>query len=268
MAFVIDDVVTAVASEKACEAVSDVVSEAPMGMDSATGLCGNTDCAFSFEDVRSEFSSDKFSLSEESGDFSNLNSDIDYSASAGNEMDSLREEFSPSNFSELATNENLEQATPGEDVEHTSTFDDQTIGNDVLEDKRPEIESKLNMGQPHNADVLRGNLEIAMDKETDRTVSRAHHIVGNETPNAAKKMEEFGIDRNDPANGILLPNDASSPLKGSIHSGRHLQEYYNTVEQHMARATTREEALEVLQSLKVDLFSGELSLQRDVQPNK
>ena len=30
----------------------------------------------------------------------------------------------------------------------------------------------------------------------------------------AKKMEEFGIDRNDPANGILLPNDASSPSKG------------------------------------------------------
>ena len=36
----------------------------------------------------------------------------------------------------------------------------------------------------------------------------------------------------------------------------------------MAMATTREEALEVLQSLKEDLFSGELSLQRDVQPNK
>ena len=57
-------------------------------------------------------------------------------------------------------------------------------------------------------------------------------------------------------------------LKGSIHSGRHLQEYYNIVEQRMAMATTREEALEVLQSLKEDLFSGELSLQRDVQPNK
>ena len=137
----------------------------------------------------------------------------------------------------------------------------------MLEDKRPEIESKLDLGQSHNADVLRGNLEIAMDKETDRAVSRAHHIVGNETPNAARAMEAFGIDRNDPANGILLPNDASSPLKGSIHSGRHLQEYYNTVEQRMAMATTREEALEVLQSLKEDLFSGDLPLQRDVQPN-
>ena len=259
MSFIIDDAAIAVASEAVCESAG--------GMESAAELCGNTDCAFSVEDVRSEFSSDKFSLSEESGDFSNLNSDIDCSASASNEMDSLREEFSPSNFSESASNENLEQVTPGEAVERTSTFDDQTIGNDVLEDRRPEIESKLNLGQPHNADVLRGNLEIAMDKETDRTVSRAHHIVGNETPNAAKKREEFGIDRNAPANGILLPNDASSPLKGAIHSGRHLQEYYNTVEQRMAMATTREEALEVLQSLKEDLFSGDLPLQRDVQPN-
>ena len=236
MSFIIDDAAIAVASEAVCESAG--------GMESAAELCGNTDCAFSVEDVRSEFSSDKFSLSEESGDFSNLNSDIDCSASASNEMDSLREEFSPSNFSESASNENLEQVTPGEAVERTSTFDDQTIGNDVLEDRRPEIESKLNLGQP-----------------------RAHHIVGNETPNAAKKMEEFGIDRNAPANGILLPNDASSPLKGAIHSGRHLQEYYNTVEQRMAMATTREEALEVLQSLKEDLFSGDLPLQRDVQPN-
>lgn len=259
MSFIIDDAAIAVASEAVCESAG--------GMESAAELCGNTDCAFSVEDVRSEFSSDKFSLSEESGDFSNLNSDIDCSASASNEMDSLREEFPSSAFSETDSNENIEQATPVEAVERTSTFDDQTIGNDVLEDKRPEIEGKLNLGQPHNADVLRGNLEIAMDKETDRTVSRAHHIVGNETPYAAKKMEEFGIDRNAPANGILLPNDASSPLKGSIHSGRHLQEYYNTVEQRMTMATTREEALEVLQSLKEDLFSGDLPLQRDVQPN-
>ena len=81
-------------------------------------------------------------------------------------------------------------------------------------------------------------------------------------------MQQKKWKSSDPANGILLPNDASSPLKGSIHSGRHLQEYYNTVEQRMTTATTREEALEVLQSLKEDLFSGDLPLQRDVQPNK
>ena len=81
-------------------------------------------------------------------------------------------------------------------------------------------------------------------------------------------VEEFGIDRNDPANGILLPNDAESPLKGSLHLGGHTQEYYNTVEQRMMQATTREEALEVLQSLKEDLYSGEVLLHNDVKPNK
>ena len=254
MSFIIDDAAMAVASEAVCESAG--------GMESAAELCGNTECTFSIEDLRSEFTP-----SEESFDFSDCKSGLNSSTPASCEMDSLKSEFPSSAFSETDSNENFEQATPVEAVERTSTFDDQTIGNDVLEDKRPEIESKLDLGQPHNADVLRGNLEIAMDKETDRTVSRAHHIVGNETPNAARAMEAFGIDRNDPANGILLPNDASSPLKGSIHSGRHLQEYYNTVEQRMAMATTREEALEVLQSLKEDLFSGDLSLQRDVQPN-
>lgn len=254
MSFIIDDAAMAVASEAVCESAG--------GMESAAELCGNTECTFSIEDLRSEFTP-----SEESFDFSDCKSGLNSSTPASCEMDSLRSEFPSSAFSETDSNENFEQATPVEAVERTSTFDDQTIGNDVLEDKRPEIESKLDLGQPHNADVLRGNLEIAMDKETDRAVSRAHHIVGNETPNAARAMEAFGIDRNDPANGILLPNDASSPLKGSIHSGRHLQEYYNTVEQRMAMATTREEALEVLQSLKEDLFSGDLSLQRDVQPN-
>ncbi len=254
MSFIIDDAAMAVAPEAVCESAG--------GMESAAELCGNTECTFSIEDLRSEFTA-----SEESFDFSDCKSGLNSSTPASCEIDSLKSEFPSSAFLETASNENFEQATPVEGVERTSTFDDQTIGNDVLEDKRPEIESKLNLGQPHNADVLRGNLEIAMDKETDRTVSRAHHIVGNETPYAAKKMEEFGLDRNDPANGILLPNDASSPLKGSIHSGRHLQDYYNTVERLMATATTREEALEVLQSLKEDLFSGKLSLQRDVQPN-
>jgi hypothetical protein len=254
MSFIIDDAAMAVASEAVCESAG--------GMESAAELCGNTECTFSIEDLRSEFTP-----SEESFDFSDCKSGLNSSTPASCEMDSLKSEFPSSAFSETDSNENFEQATPVEAVERTSTFDDQTIGNDVLEDKRPEIESKLDLGQPHNADVLRGNLEIAMDKETDRAVSRAHHIVGNETPNAARAMEAFGIDRNDPANGILLPNDASSPLKGSIHSGRHLQEYYNTVEQRMAMATTREEALEVLQSLKEDLFSGDLPLQRDVQPN-
>lgn len=254
MSFIIDDAAMAVASEAVCESAG--------GMESAAELCGNTECTFSIENLRSEFTP-----SEESFDFSDCKSGLNSSTPASCEMDSLRSEFPSSAFSETDSNENFEQATPVEAVERTSTFDDQTIGNDVLEDKRPEIESKLDLGQPHNADVLRGNLEIAMDKETDRAVSRAHHIVGNETPNTARAMEAFGIDRNDPANGILLPNDASSPLKGSIHSGRHLQEYYNTVEQRMAMATTREEALEVLQSLKEDLFSGDLSLQRDVQPN-
>lgn len=186
--------------------------------------------------------------------------------------DQIEKEFAPEAFQNIPQAEvvdsNINAQPEVEIIERTSTFEDQTVDNFKLEEQRSEIGNKFNLGQPHDADTLRGNMEAVMEKQTDKSVSRAHHIVGNETPNAAKKLEQFGIDRNDPANGILLPNDASSPLKGSIHSGRHLQSSCNTVEQRMAQASTREEALEVLQSLKEDLYSGDLPLQRDVQPNK
>ena len=110
-----------------------------------------------------------------------------------------------------------------------------------------------------------------MEKVMGKTVneSQAHHVVGNVTHNAAAKLEGFGIDRNDPANGIYLPDSESSPLKGSIHpGGGHCQEYYDTVERRMSQANTREEVLEVLQSLKEDLYSGDLPLQNNKQFNK
>lgn len=252
MAFVIDDAVIAAAGE-VVSAVGEVCSEVQQGISESA--------------LRSEFSEESFSpqiKGETEKSFDSIKEDC------GIENTSISKEFSPSSFEGQEVLES--QVDPSEslpeDIERTSTFEDQTVNNFELEEQRASLEGQFNLGQLHDADVLRGNMEVAMDTQTDRSVSRAHHIVGKETPNAAKKLEEFGIDRNDPANGILLPNDANSPLKGSIHSGRHLQEYYNTVEQRMAQATTREEALEVLQSLKEDLYSGDLPLQRDVQPNK
>lgn len=271
MPFVIDDAIVASATEAAIESGSEVASgaanEVAAGLESTTELSPIAESDFSVEEARNEFSPDKFGSSEAKVDLPNSNPELNSSISADNKLEALKNEFTPSEFSETTCNTTIEQDIQVNTVERTSTFEEQTISNDKLEEKRSEIEGKLNLQQPHSADVLRGNMEVAMGTKTDSTISRAHHIVGNETPNAAKKMEAYGIDRNDPANGILLPHDASSPLKGSIHSGRHIQEYYNTVEQRMAMATNKEEVLEVLQSLKEDLFTGDLPLQRDVPPN-
>ena len=108
-----------------------------------------------------------------------------------------------------------------------------------------------------------------MQTKSDTEITNAHHIVGRDTPQAAKKLEELGIDRNDPANGILLPDSTESPLKGAVHGqGRHSINYSNEVEQRFAGVTTREEALEVLQSIKEDLYSGDLYVHKDIPANK
>lgn len=248
MPFVIDDAAIAAAKEVGAEMVNEVGS-------AVESSCADGLSSLSEEALSNEFAPEAFQNTQECVE-----------SSKNTLEEPLEKEFSPEKFSEESAEKETKDSSV-EQVERSSSFEEQTIDNSKLEEMRPELQDKLNLGQPHDADVLRANIEVATGVQTDTSISRAHHLVGNETPNAAKKLEEFGIDRNDPANGILLPNDASSPLKGSIHSGRHLQEYYNTVEQRLAQATSREEVLEALQSLKEDLFSGELPLQRDVKPN-
>jgi hypothetical protein len=182
----------------------------------------------------------------------------------------MEDDFSPDKFNENGEelNDKIEsEDLPTEKIELTSTFEEQTIDNFQLEEIRPEIEGNLKLGYPHDGDILRCNLEAVTGTNPEN--SNAHHLVGSDTPEAAKKLEEFGIDRNDPANGIFLPDSPESALKGSIHGqGRHIAEYSNEVEQRFAGVTSREENLEVLQSLKEDLYNGDLALHYDVLPNK
>lgn len=182
---------------------------------------------------------------------------------------SIEQEFTPEKFNagdtETLEHTSIESIT----IERTSTFEEQAIDNFELESQRPEIENKMNLGQEHDGPLLRYNMEQVMETKSDTEVSNAHHIVGRDTPQAAKKLEELGIDRNDPANGIFLPNSSESPLKGAVHGqGRHSIDYSNEVEQRFVGVTTREEALEVLQSIKEDLYSGELYVHKDIPANK
>lgn len=202
--------------------------------------------------------------------FETNSSDIRYNGS--NDVNkSIEDEFSPDKFTETG---NLEAEKPSvadaqaeNAIERTSTFEEQTIDNFKLEDMRPEINKKLTLEVEHSGEVLRQNLEVVTGQNPE--ASNAHHLVGNDTPRAAEILDKYGIDRNDPANGIFLPDSTESTLKGSVHGqGRHISEYSNEVEERFLNVESREEALEVLQSLKEDLYDGNLALHYNVEPNK
>lgn len=134
-------------------------------------------------------------------------------------------------------------------------------------------ESELDLGKPKSADVLRNNMLTVMGEDgrsIEKSFSRAHHIVGDSdyTDVAKKQLEKYGIDINDPMNGIFLPNDENSPLKGTIHEGRHFKDYCNEVNQRLAGCTSRQDCLEVLDSIKKDLYNGELALYNDHKFNQ
>ena len=187
------------------------------------------------------------------------------------EIPQLREEVKDINpeveASKSLNPENVEQKPEVNEVKRLS-FDEQTIDNDKLEEWRnqPENQGKLDLGKEHSSTVLSNNLCEVMETDQPEN-SAAHHIVGNNTPVAAAKLDEFGIDRNDPANGIFLPTSHDSECKGSLHTGNHLNSYYEEVDRRFQNVSSREEALEVLQSLKEDLYNGDLPLQNDT-PNK
>ena len=174
MPFVIDDAIVASATEAAIESGSEVASgaanEVAAGLESTTGLSPIAESNFSVEEARNEFSPDKFSSSEAKVDLPNSNPELNSSISADNKLEALKKEFAPSEFSETTCNTIIEQDTQVNTVERTSTFENQTISNDKLEEKRSEIEGKLNLQQPHSADVLRGNMEVAMGTKTDSTI--------------------------------------------------------------------------------------------------
>lgn len=183
---------------------------------------------------------------------------------------SINDEFAPDKFNDVTDSQNSDNEISEEftvSIERTSTFEEQTIDNSKLEDMRPAVNERLDLGKEHDGEVLRKNLEEVTGQNPE--ASNAHHIVGNDTPKAAEILDKYNIDRNDPANGIFLPDSPESPLMGSVHGqGRHMKDYSDEVEQRFAGVSSREEALEVLQSLKEDLYSGDLPLHYDVEPNK
>ena len=119
--------------------------------------------------------------------------------------------------------------------------------------------------------VLRENMYKVMGKNgkyaknTLKNGNQAHHIIGNKTPAAAAKLKKYGIDINDPMNGIFLPSSNQSGLRGTIHRGGHTQDYYDYVEQMFANCHSQKDCYEVLDKIKDDLYKGKIQLYSDAK---
>jgi hypothetical protein len=91
----------------------------------------------------------------------------------------------------------------------------------------------------------------------------AHHLVAGRgradaSAPARSVLERFGVDINDPANGVFLPSDRSSPnpTGAAVHSTVHDTAYYAQVNEVLLQATTREEVILILNNLRSQLLAG------------
>ena len=120
-----------------------------------------------------------------------------------------------------------------------------------------------------DAKVLRENMLKVMGedakyaKNTLKNGNQAHHIIGNSTPLASSKLKQFGIDINDPMNGIFLPSSDRSGLRGVVHRGGHTQEYYDYIEQMFSQCKSKKDCYEVLDKVKSDLYKGKIKLYKE-----
>lgn len=91
--------------------------------------------------------------------------------------------------------------------------------------------------------------------------SAAHHIVAGGSQRAAPAraaLDRFGIDINRSANGVFLPANRAvpNPSGSAVHSTLHTNRYYDEVNRLLGGATTRQEALDVLDYIRGELVAG------------
>jgi RHS repeat-associated protein len=88
----------------------------------------------------------------------------------------------------------------------------------------------------------------------------AHHIVAGGAKAAAAArlvLQRLGIGINSAHNGVFLPGRAGSALApAAVHAGGHSNVYYRAVNQALSGATTRQEAIQILNGIAEALKAG------------
>ncbi len=129
----------------------------------------------------------------------------------------------------------------------------------------------MEFGEKANSLVLKRNMFKTMDPENQKLVEafggvEAHHVIPGDLKEATAArniLNNFEIDINGPENGIFLPSDQNSIFKGTIHKTSHSPAYCKHLYLQLKDCKSREEAIEVLQKIKSDLYSGKLQLEND-----
>ena len=93
--------------------------------------------------------------------------------------------------------------------------------------------------------------------------TRAANMLGINRGTLRKKLKKYGIDINEAINGIFLPSNNRSGLRGTIHRGGHTQDYYDYIEQNFANCTCKKDCYEVLDKIKMELYKGKIQLYSD-----
>jgi len=104
------------------------------------------------------------------------------------------------------------------------------------------------------AESLRNNGEFKMPGDA------AHHIVESTRPiadDSRRKLQSFGLDINSVDNGVWLPHKNRSGSR-VYHGDTYEGDYTRWVESRIKTASTRDEALVVLSSIKNALINGEM----------
>jgi hypothetical protein len=97
---------------------------------------------------------------------------------------------------------------------------------------------------------LRGNMKKAGIKEP-KFSNAAHHIVAEKAKKAEKTrkiLNKFGIDINDPANGVFLPTNQ--------HRRIHTTEYYKKVQLKLMNIRTKESIIRELKKIAEEILNN------------
>lgn len=139
---------------------------------------------------------------------------------------------------------------------HSSGYQKQYVDMETYKKKALNVQQEL--GQDHNAGVLRRNLNKFTGTAVSKEGVAAHHVVGSCSKIAKPKLKRYGIDINDAMNGIFLPNNVDSKAKGVGHSGRSGESYCEAVDKRFLGCKSKEDCYIVLDELKKQLYDGEL----------
>jgi len=100
------------------------------------------------------------------------------------------------------------------------------------------------------------------DQGTTRPAeTAAHHIVAHSSPKAAAGravLNRFGVGINDAENGVFLPRNVNSanPNGVAVHSTLHTDEYYQSVNDVLGGAQSRQDVLDGLGHIRNQLLNG------------